>query len=558
MARRLATTLSLAARWPQLRRWPRLGHRPRLRLNQRIGGLVAGIVLLAVAVMAVTAAWAVGINHERTVGRHMLNLARMVADLPEVRAGFAAPYPPAVIQPLSERLRKRLGVDLIVIINMASVRYSHYDPQYVLTRYTAGDEARALRGESYVTRCECVGIQSVRGLAPIYGDDGRQVGVAVVGTFVDNLAEGFRQVRLAIYAALALALLLGGAGAWWLARGIKRATFGLEPAEIGALLQQREAVLHSIHEGLIAVDPSGRITLVNEAARRLLGLSDEALGRPVEDVVPNSRLHVVLRTRQPEFNQEQAFGASILLANRLPVFAQGQLVGAIATFRDRTEVSRLAEELTGVRRFVEALRAQSHEFMNRLQAISGLIQLRQYRRAVDYIASTTRARQGALTLLTRQVRDPAVAGLLLGKMSEARERGVALAIDPATSLAELPAHFDHHAAVMVIGNLIENAIESFAGQERADARIDVRIEQIVDALRIAVQDNGPGVPAALGQAIFARGVSSKGEGRGLGLALVAEQVRVAGGTIRLVTEPGGGARFEVLVPLYTSGAQVAL
>lgn len=530
--------------WPALR----LGWQ-RMPLARKIALLVSGNVAVALLLVGIFTSWALASSLERTVGRHMLDLARTVAAEPEVRRAYASPRPSEILQPLSEQIRSRTKADLVVFLNMDRIRYSHFDPDHIGKVYTAGDEARALRGESYVARASCVGGPSVRGLAPIYDESGRQVGVVVVGMFLDTIAESARDLRWAILLSFGLALVVGSAGALALARNIKTALRGLEPSEIASLLQQREAMLGSIREGVVAVDRHGRLTLSNDSARKLLGLDKSCLGRPVSEVIPSSRLTEVVRTGTPEYDQEQALGDLVIITNRVPIVLDGEVAGAIATFRDKTEVTRLAEELTGVRRFAEALRAQNHEFHNKLQVVAGLIELGAQREALDYITWTTRKRQGQVRALLEQVREPLVAGLLLGKFSEAEERGITLIVDPATRLDSLPRHFDGHALVLVLGNLIQNAFEAVGAEEHPERReVRVSLTQAGGEIVVAVENTGAAIPPDALDLIFEKGWSTKGEQRGLGLYLVRKQVERAGGRIGVVSRPERGTRFEVRVP----------
>ncbi|BDG62036.1 ATP-binding protein [Caldinitratiruptor microaerophilus] len=528
--------------------------RPPLKLGTKITLLVTGVACLALLLLGGAAVWTAGLAHEAAVGRQNLKLARLLAEMPEVRAGLAAPDPAAVLQPLAERLRRTLGVDLIVVIGMDRIRYSHYDPRYVKTLYSAGDEARALRGESYVSKCSCVGVQSVRGLAPVRAPDGRQVGVVVVGTFVDNVAAGTRQLQAALGVSLAVSLAVAAAAARWVARSIKASLFGLEPPEIASLLRERELILQSIREGLVAVGRDGRITLMNEAARALAGVQGDPVGRPADEVVPELRLVDLLAGDSAQEDVEVFLGQRVVLLSRIPVTEGGRVVGALVTFRDKTEVTRLAEELTGVRRFVEAVRAQNHEFLNKLQTLAGLIHLGSYDEALAFIAQTTRGRQEAMGRLLAAVRDAATVGLLMGKLSEAQEKGVELVVDPGSRVNALPPHFDSSAMVCVLGNLVENAIEALAAGPRGARRVTVAVREEPDHLHLEVADNGPGIPPDMRTRIFRRGVSTKSPGRGLGLYLVRARVEQAGGEITVDCPPEGGSRFVVRIPRQLPGS----
>lgn len=533
------------------------GERQPLSLKLKIFLLVTAVGSLTLGLFGVAAVWRAGLAHENSVGQQNLKLAGVIAQMPEVRSGLAAPNPAAALQPLADAIRERTGVDLIVIFDMRGIRYTHYNPRYVNTLYEAADKERALRGEAFAIRCSCVGVQSVRGLAPVWGPDGSQVGVVVVGTFVNNVAAGARQLQAALGLSLVLSLGLAAGAAFWIAARIKRSLYGLEPWQIAALLRERETLLQSMHEGLVAVERTGRIAVMNSAARSIIGVHADPAGKPADDVVPDLRLTELLSAGASEQDEELVLGRRVVVCNRVPIRVDGHVVGGLVTFRDKTEVTRLAEQLTGVRRLAEALRAQNHEFLNKLQALAGLIHLESYDEALDFITHITRGRQAAMQQLLAHVHEPVTAGLLLGKLSEAQEKGIELVIAPDSRLHSLPPRFDGGAMVCVLGNLIENALEALAGQPPGRRRVEVRLREEDDHLFLGVSDTGSGVPSNLSGRLFRRGVSSKGAGRGLGLSLVMDRVRQAGGEIQVDRAPDGGARFTVRIPLPAAAAATA-
>jgi two-component system sensor histidine kinase DctS len=314
--------------------------------------------------------------------------------------------------------------------------------------------------------------------------------------------------------------------------------FGLEPSEIARLLEERVAVASSIREGLLAIDRDGRITLINEHARQMLGVGPEVLGRAVREVLPNSRLPLVTETGVAEYDQVMRAGDRLLLGSRVPIRVGDEIVGAVATFRDRSEVQRLAEELTSVQQFVKALRASNHEWVNKLHTIAGMIQLRRYDQAKEYIFATTEGQQEAARFLARRFADPRISGLLLGKAARARELGVELEIDQDSRLTPLTGALEGIDLVGIVGNLVENAIEAAAAAPNGESRVRCLIEGGDDRLRIEVEDNGPGISPELRPRILEGGHSTKGADRGMGLALVRREVELVGGRLDLATEAG--------------------
>jgi two-component system CitB family sensor kinase len=329
---------------------------------------------------------------------------------------------------------------------------------------------------------------------------------------------------------------------------VKRQTFGLEPDEIGALLEQREAMLHGIREGAITVDTAGRITMINDEAQRLLAVDAGAVGRQLADVVPAGRVREVLAGRVSGSDEVVLVGERVLIANRMPVRVRGRPIGAVVTLRDRTELDALSRELDDVRKLADALRAQEHEFQHRLHVISGLIELGRYDDAVQEINRSSLLHQELAASLVDRVGDPILAALLLGKAAVASEYGVKLDIHA----TELPGELeDVRSLVAMLGNLIDNALES-ASAGGGGGRVDVALQVSGEELVISIHDSGAGIDPALTDEIFRDGFTTKvarngQQKRGLGLALVSQEVRRRQGTIDV--ENVDGARFVVRLPL---------
>jgi two-component system sensor histidine kinase DctS len=435
---------------------------------------------------------------------------------------------------------------------MDGIRYSHPVADRIGKSFTGEDLVPALSDREIISTAIGVLGPSIRALVPVKVDDGtRQVGVVVVGILTPTPASIYSSIRFEVFSVLFLCAALGFLGSALLAKSIKKAMFRMEPEEIARLLEERIAIFQALGEGIIAIDSACRITVVNAAAGKILGIrGEEVTGRHILEVIRDSSLPRVLESGQPEYNQERLINNVVIISNRVPVRVGGIVVGAVATFRDRTEIHRLAEELTGVKAFVEALRVQNHEHLNRLHTIAGLIQLKQHNDALDYIFDITEEQQGISTFLSRRIKDNSIAGLLLGKYSRAGEIRANMVIDPDSSLSRLPQKLDSNALVVIIGNLLENAIDALKGSPAEAKNIYFYISDKNNCLAITVQDTGAGIPGEIRGEVFKNGFSTKSEqGHGLGLFIVKEHVRAAGGSIAMECPPGGGTRFSINIPV---------
>lgn len=521
--------------------------KPRLTLASRIFALQIGIVVLVVVVGALAAVLVIRTQLDQSYEGRSLAVADSVAALPIVREAVAAGDPERRLQPLAEDVRLATGATFIVITDRNGIRFSHPNPERI-GEMVSTDPEPALSGLRWSgTQEGTLGI-SVRGKVPITIEDGSVVGMVSVGFLQAEVGSQLLTQLPTLAAFLAAAVTLGALGSLLLSRHLKSQTFGLEPAEIAGLLEQREAILHGIREGAVAVDLEGRITLVNDEARRLLSLEPAAVGRRVAEVVQSGRVHDVLVGTLDGPDELVITGGRVLVANRMPVRIHGAVTGAVVTFRDRTELAEVLRELEGVRTVTDALRAQAHEFSNRLHTIVGLVEMGRNDEAILLSTEDATVHQELIETLLGRLGDPTLSALLLAKAVVAAERGISLRLSDDTLLLEPLA--DPRDLVTIIGNLIDNALDAVAEGPTTGGRwVDVGVRAEAEGIRIRVHDSGPGVASANLERVFDEGFSTKSPGgrmRGLGLALVQQVVRRRGGEIALAND--GGAEFVVRLP----------
>ncbi|MGO4269687.1 sensor histidine kinase, partial [Paenibacillus sp. TAF58] len=251
------------------------------------------------------------------------------------------------------------------------------------------------------------------------------------------------------------------------------------------------------------------------------------------------------------YNQELHIGPVHILSNRVPIKVGHQTVGAVAIFQDRSEVTKIAEELTGVRAFVDALRVQNHEYMNKLHTIGGLIQLDHKQKALDYLFETVEAQSELSRFVSSRIANESAAGLLLGKISRGRELGVDVRLDRASRLVRFPAHLDQHDVVVILGNLIENAFDALK-QKEGSKEVIISIEQDDEVFSILVEDNGKGMSEETRSHMFERGFSTNAdEGRGIGLYLIHNIVNKCGAHLEVESTLGVGTSFILTFPMHS-------
>ena len=503
------------------------------------------VVQVLVVLVTVLAAGALAVHlQERQIRdayrQQVLSTARSVAALPSVVDAYDDPDPASELAPLAELVRRSSGTTFVVLTDARGVRYSHPDPTRI-GRMVSTDPGPALSGVTFVgTETGTLGT-SLRAKVPVRDASGRVVGAASVGVLESQLTADLREDVPALVGWLSGAALLGTAGSLLVARTLRRRIFGLEPEEIAGLLQTREAMLHGIREGVLAVGASGRVEVVNDEARRLLGLAGDPTGSPAQAVLDASVV-ALLRTGRTVVDEPVLSGERLLVANRTTATVGGRGVAHVLTLRDRTELSEAMRALDGQRNLTSSLRAQAHEFRNQLHVIAGLADVGSAEQVSAYVERVTGGQPLDVSALP-----PGAAALLVAKAAQARELGVRLDLTTGGAGAGPGADDD---LVTVVGNLVDNALDAVVPGGRIEVSVRSGAGCPDGGVVVVVDDDGAGVPARLRSEVFAVGVSTKtGDGRrggrGLGLALVSRVASRRGGCAVLVDSPLGGARVRV-------------
>ncbi|MFD0201845.1 MULTISPECIES: ATP-binding protein [Saccharothrix] len=460
-----------------------MGTRGSLARQLLVWQLVVVVALLcAVGVLSVVQA---GNNFRTTEGRRMLSVAEDVAATAGVRASLADPLRHYALAPFAESARSLSGASYVIITDPDREVLTSPDPSQVGEPLDLGGST-ALHGRSWVGELGGATVAHV----PVIGDGGAVIGLVAAGRQAPGFWDGVLDSPDNALRLLGVALVIGVTGSLLLARRVKNQTLGLEPHEITALVEYREALLHGIKEGVVALDPQHRITLVNDHARDLLALPPDAVGRSVTELDLDERLRDVLTGRATGVDQLALTGGRVLTLNHMPL----DVHGAVVTLRDRTELTTLRDELDANRHATDTLRAQAHEFSNRLHTIAGLVELGEYDEVRGFISRINTAQGEWRAEVGSKVADPAVAALLIAKSSLAAERGIALRMAPDSSLGAVEEALSTD-LVTVIGNLVDNALDALAEQ----GWIEVSVRSTPGEVVVVVRDSGPGVAAELAE-----------------------------------------------------------
>ncbi|WP_369190505.1 ATP-binding protein [Streptomyces sp. R08] len=523
--------------------------RRRLGLPRRV---FSQVLLMQLAIAAGVAVLATGLflaplskQLDQEAMNRALAIAQTTAQQPQIVKEIQN-TPPTVDGPVqreAERIRKATKAEYVVVMDWRGMRWSHTTPSEI-GRFVSTSPGQPLAGLEVKEIDKGTLGRSARGKVPLRDTDGTVVGAVSVGIKYDSVRAQLISAIPGLLAYAGGALAVGALAAWLISRRVQRQTRDLAFSDISALLSEREAMLHGIREGVVALDRSGRIRLLNDEARRLLGIGDEAVGHSLDEALGEGRTTDVLAGRVTGTDLLAVRGQRVLVTNRMPTDDGG----AVATLRDRTELEQLGRELDSTHGLIDALRAQDHEHANRMHTLLGLLELEMYDDAVDFVGEVVGDHRATAEQVTEKIQDPLLAALLVGKATVAAERGVALWISDRTWLPDRL--IDPRGLVTVVGNLVDNALDAVAGTPHARVEVELRTEGRTTVLR--VRDTGPGIPAEQRELIFTEGWSTKkppahGK-RGIGLSLVRRLAERQGGSAVVTEAFGGGAEFVVVLP----------
>ena len=487
---------------------------------------------------------------EDQIGKRALQVSRTVAQIPLVKQRIVKEHPEGYLQSLAEQIRREVGAEFIVIGNRDGIRFSHPITDRLGKKMVGGDNAPALeRGESYVSRAVGTLGPSIRGKVPIFAEDGSIIGVVSVGYLQENVRGIIYDQQLKVGALEGVLVVFGILGAVSISNRFKRAIFGLEPEQIARLLTERETIIDSIREGIVAIDREAKVTVVNRQAIDILGKDSEAqvIGQPIRNILPGAKLSRILSGGEQRHDQELEVNDAIMLINTVPMLEKDEIIGAVASFRRRDELDILAKQFSQVKEYSEMLRAQTHEYSNKLHTIAGLIQTDHNREALDLICQETAGYQGLIAFLAKAVPYPVLAAFIIGKYNHAQELRIDFEIDPDSQLKDVPSELSREKLVTILGNLIDNAFDA-ALQGGNQTKVKLSMTDVGNDLVFEIEDSGTGIPTERSEQIFKRGFTTKQNDRGQGLYLVEKALKDLGGQITLGNSDLGGALFSVFIP----------
>ena len=439
----------------------------------------------------------------------------------------------AILAEYLDSLRDTLeNIDVISVVGSDYVRLYHSNHELINSTYDGTIPRFDDDSEGYYATNDSgpSGTQR-RAYAAIYDEEGNYIGFVMAIMLMQNIYKETWQTALIFILITIVAILMELLISTELSSTIKKSLMGYEPDVFSAMYRIRDNILESLDEGIIAIDNEGRVQFVNGAADMILNQIENGLGyRIVGEKFDNIQL-----------------GSETLLVERMPIKENEVTIGEVAILHDRAEYTKLMEDLTGTRYLVDSMRANNHDFTNKLHVIMGLIQMEMYEEAVSYIENITIVQRATISKIMNAVQEPSVVALLIGKTARASELNIKFVLREGCHYSNADMQLPSALLVTVIGNLIENAFEAMNEKSGYEVQKELLFGfySRPGAVLITSDDTGIGISEKNLERIFENGFSTKGEGRGTGLYQVKEMVERYGGEITVESQEGIGSSFSI-------------
>ncbi|MGZ0039748.1 ATP-binding protein [Paenibacillus ottowii] len=541
-----------------------------MRFQTKLMVFISLLVLVVTGLLGLSLRYMITSALYEEIGKRALTVANTLAVDAQVRE--------ALEQTDTTQLRARInevvkpvqassGADFITIADRHLIRQWHVNPERIGQPMMDPLNNKVLQGQPSITQSTGSLGPSLRAKTAVYDEQGRAIGLVSVGFLMTDVVQNIRTYTYTWLWFMAGSLMFGIVGSLVIARRVRYELHGLEPVEIGRLYQEKQAILESIGEGIIAVNSNGQVTLANPQAVRLLGLlpetslygyelrhladtADQLADILIADIIEENP------SKKPDqeqnvLNEEIEIQQRVVVVSRVPIKDRfGRRLGTVASLRDKTELLRMTRQLTEVKDYADVLRSQTHEYTNRLYLISGLIQLECYDEAVDFITQESEDYRMHRSVSSSLSADSIIASLLISKKKQALEQGVVLHSYIKGAFSTPSATLEWSLLATIAGNLLDNAMEAVMTGSKSDGQVWFRLEEMTEAIIVEVADNGAGISEDIQEKLFVKGASTKAEaGHGYGLALVQEYTERMSGSIKIQERPGGGSIFEVHIPL---------
>lgn len=446
---------------------------------------------------------------------------------------------------LDDLVENTSDLDVITIADENSVRVYHVNKERIGQTFVGGDEKLALEGYTYFSDATGTMGYQHRCFCPVYNGSGEIIGFVMSSTTYDRINHLRNDINGTYLKMLGVLTVFTVIFSMVLAVYLQKTLRGAKPEELVRTYLTQNDILNSLEEGIISMDSEGKVRLVNRAAEKTLGQREDLLVNQNVDAIllgdnGESLLHAV--------GEDMSTNHPNLLVNSICLESGSRWARQVLILKDKSEAFRRAEQLNGTRHIVSALRANNHEFMNKLQIIAGFLQMGQPQEALGYIGAVSATHAQIITPVMQLIHNASVAALILGKLDNMRELDIHMTLLANSHLPEHSRYLTTGELVTVVGNLLENAIEAVNADIGDQARtVVLQITEDEHGLLIMISDSGMGIDGEVLPHIYESGFSTKAaEGRGVGMSLVKSVVDRRGGSIEVDSEPRDGTTFTLI------------
>lgn len=509
------------------------------------------ILIIVITILFSVGGILINVNaSEKALDQNLQNTAELITRLynftKDMNSEDLCSYMDSIVSDLPD-------VDVISIVNTKNLRVYHTNHGLINTIYngTHPDFESHIQGFYTENDIGPSGAQR-RTYSAIYDENGAYSGFIMTIMLKTSIQTVTMRIITLFLAVTIAGILIEIAICGTFSRKIKQKLLGYEPDAFTSMFKIRENILESIYDGIVAVDKFKSLQFANKSALKILKCEneDEKINIIRENVFIDKFIKETVENGEPKVGmQEETEDGTALLVDCLPIKEEGEINGAVAILHDRTEYTKLIEELAGTKYLVDSMRANNHDFTNKLHVILGLIQIGEYDKAVSYIENISLIQRETLSTVMKAVDNPSFAALLIGKIARASECNVKFVLKEGVRFKGSEVDVPSEALVTIVGNLIDNALDSMniksLYEENAVRELIFGAFTKPGELLITVQDTGDGIAEEDKASVFEKGFSTKGTGRGIGLYHTKQLVESLGGSISFESQRGAGTCFMV-------------
>ncbi|MFD1066438.1 ATP-binding protein [Oceanobacillus locisalsi] len=450
---------------------------------------------------------------------------------------------------LTNDIRENNHLQYIVLMDMEGIRLTHPVPDRIGENFAGGDVDDVFEGKRYTS--EAVGTlgPSMRAFEPVYNQTGTQIGAVSVGITTEVLHQAvWDSVKVTILGTI-VSLGIGLIGSYFLARKLKKTLFDLEPPEIAYMMEEREAMLDSVSEGVIAINAAHEVIIANPSAKKMMeraGRQIDIIGQQIVDVWPELHSGDFIQGEKTVYDKVVHLESLEMITNIVSFEVDQGHGGALVTFRDRNELDAVMKKLSGVESYAHALRIQTHEFMNKLHIIGAMVHTESYEELAEYVDSLSKIYQRETGVISAHMDDAAIAGYLLTKLERLEQLQIAVDIQGEHKWPSLSDPIMVDRWITIIGNSLENAVDAMAGQE--EKKMTLLFDVVDGELYYEIRDNGIGFDVKELPSILETGYSTKGLHRGYGMTIMLQAVKAGNGSYHIQSDIGAGVCLQIKMP----------